>query len=421
LESDLSFISEKETTADSLELQLLLCCIRAQIASVDCLEALKTLLQEEIDWPRVLQIAAEHKVAPLVYQSLQKNCPDAVPQAVLQKLQEASAANALRNLYLTLELLKLLKAFAAQGITVIPFKGPVLATLVYGHLSLRQFGDLDILVQDVDIDRAKDLLIAHGYQPRKMLTANQEEDYLQYSFVRSDRTNSNSTVRQVFVDLHKALTPRYFPSVIDSEFLGDRLQQQFFGGGKIFTLSPEDLLLYLCVHGCKDAWERLAWICDIAALQQAYPELMWMQVLEQAKQLGYERMVLLGLSLTHTVLEVALPNAVLQRIQSCPGLEVLTEQVRQQLFFRAGMVPEAINSTVWSFRFRLHWSLMETFKDKLRLSFFILRFIVTPSYQDVAALPLPTTLAFVHYLIRPIRLISKFGVRPLSQLPNSRL
>jgi hypothetical protein len=49
-------------------------------------------------------------------------------------------------------------------IPAIAYKGPTLAVSAYGNLSLRQFGDLDILVQDRAYERARQLLIKQGFR-----------------------------------------------------------------------------------------------------------------------------------------------------------------------------------------------------------------------------------------------------------------
>ncbi|GAG91885.1 unnamed protein product, partial [marine sediment metagenome] len=83
---------------------------------------------------------------PLLYQSLKKTCPEAVPDDTLEQLRAYFLTNAKRNLFLTGKLLRLLELLKDNGILAVPFKGPVLAESVYGDLSLRQFADLDILV-----------------------------------------------------------------------------------------------------------------------------------------------------------------------------------------------------------------------------------------------------------------------------------
>ena len=96
------------------------------------------VVSQDIDWEKVIQTAVDHRVMPLLYQSLHTFCPKAVPKIILHRLQELFRSNATRNLFLVSELLKLLKLLESHGIGAIAFKGPVLAVYAYGNLSLRQ-------------------------------------------------------------------------------------------------------------------------------------------------------------------------------------------------------------------------------------------------------------------------------------------
>src|SRR5687767_3621410 len=99
-------------------------------------------LQPPIDGARLLHLARTHGVLPLLYRSLHTIGPDLVPQDALTTLRHHVRANAQRNLFLAGTLLKLVRLLEAHGIAAIPYKGPVLATLAYGNVALRQFGDL---------------------------------------------------------------------------------------------------------------------------------------------------------------------------------------------------------------------------------------------------------------------------------------
>jgi hypothetical protein len=83
---------------------------------------------------------------------------------VLEQLQIYFLANTLHNHMLAQELLRVLHLLKAHGISALPYKGPVLAATFYGDLTLRQFGDLDILVRPQDANSAKALLWAQGYR-----------------------------------------------------------------------------------------------------------------------------------------------------------------------------------------------------------------------------------------------------------------
>ena len=73
-------------------------------------------------------------------------------------------ANARRNLLLVGQLLMLLRLFKDNDIPIIPYKGAVLAASAYGDITLREFHDLDFLVQKDHLLKARDLLLSHGYQ-----------------------------------------------------------------------------------------------------------------------------------------------------------------------------------------------------------------------------------------------------------------
>jgi hypothetical protein len=57
------------------------------------------------------------------------------------------------------------------------------------------------------------------------------------------------------VELHWGFVDRQFSLPLDAEGLWGRLQRVSLGGGTIPTLSPEDLLLILCMHGSVHLWD----------------------------------------------------------------------------------------------------------------------------------------------------------------------
>jgi len=150
-------------TASRPEIELLLCCCRTQVDAATT-STIKTLIQSSINWNYLIQTATRHKVVPLLYQNLNNTCPEAVPHAILNQLKNHFNTNAMSNKFMTTELLKLLNLFQNHNIPAIPFKGPVLAATAYGNLALRQFCDLDILVQKQNVLKVKDLLVSQGYQ-----------------------------------------------------------------------------------------------------------------------------------------------------------------------------------------------------------------------------------------------------------------
>src|SRR5262245_9722910 len=124
------------------ELQLLLHCAKNNVD----VQSLRKLVNEGIDWQNALDIAQRHRVRPLLHRGLKFACWDAVPQPRQVELESFERSNLQRNLLCTRELLRLLQILQNNGIAVMTFKGPVLASSAYGNLSLREFNDLDLMV-----------------------------------------------------------------------------------------------------------------------------------------------------------------------------------------------------------------------------------------------------------------------------------
>jgi hypothetical protein len=373
-------IRAKALKADTRpEVELLLCCARTCIDS-EIAERIRTLLQQDIDWAYLLQIAYRNGVLGLLHRSLNSTCKEAVPKAILGQLQSYCYANAARNVFLSSELLKLLNLFETHNIRAIPYKGLVLAASAYGNLELRQFCDLDILVHKRDFLKAKELLILHGYSQVC-------EQLCEISFVDKDS--------KVKVDLHQAIAPNYFPFPLDFDRLWERLQPLSLNGVTVNSLSSEDLLLLLCVYLAKDCFnrERLAQLCDIAELIRSQPEIDWGRVIEQAHNLGTERIFFLGIFLAHQLLGTTLPEEVLQKVQAQGAVTSLSVQVCQWLLADADKQIRVMQ------RLLFYWRVRERLQDIVPFFTYYTHQWIAPNETDRAFLSLPASLSFLYYML----------------------
>ena len=150
------------------EIDLLMACTLPRCVS-DASYRIQALVAAGMDWPKVSALASYHSVQPLLYTRLTELSPGVVPEHVLAQLAVEFRRNTARNLYLTGELIRILKVFADEGIPVLPFKGPLLAQQAYGNLGLRVFLDLDLLIHPDDAGRVLGLLAVRGYRPNPRL------------------------------------------------------------------------------------------------------------------------------------------------------------------------------------------------------------------------------------------------------------
>lgn len=387
--------SPPSTERFSPEVELLLCCTRT------CLEApthdrLHQLVQGPIDWPALIEMAVDHGVMPLLYWNLKQAASAQVPNAVLAHLQTAFQTNAQRNLLLMQELLRVLQCFEAHAIRAVPFKGPLLAAMVYRNLAFRQISDLDILVRKQDLTQGIDLLSAEGYRVREQVP------WATHLIREAGFYN---------IDLHSTIAPQHLSHPIPSETVWQLLEPTPFAGATIPTFSPEMQLLLLCLHGTKDSWANLDRMCDIAELIRCRT-IHWPQAIDLAKTWGMQRLTGLGLKLAHQLLQAELPIEVQQWIQFDPAIQTLADQITQRLFVQTKPKIEEVERTLFHVRTRERWQ--DQFGSLWGLMHHSGWF--TPTHHDEAFLSLPANLAFLHYISRPIRLLGKYGPMLLQSL-----
>jgi Uncharacterised nucleotidyltransferase len=94
------------------------------------------------------------RVFVLAATRLRESAPSAMPELLARRLDEAYAAARLRALGFVAATTRLAQALEAAGVRALPLKGPMLATEVYGDPALRDYTDIDVLVDRQDLDRA---------------------------------------------------------------------------------------------------------------------------------------------------------------------------------------------------------------------------------------------------------------------------
>jgi len=376
----------------------------------------QALLTRPLDWARVLRIGRRHRVLSLLYLNLHRIASPAIPAPVLVELRGQFMKNAARNLQLAAELVRLLDLFAKSGIPVAPFKGVVLASSVYGDPALRDAGDIDLLVHRNDIVRAADLLVGLGHRPFYP-TASAEESAFLSSLQGARRAaylqyhGEHHLVREdglLNVDLHWQVSHRAISRGLDTRTLWSGLTPIELAGRTAHTFSPEHLLLVLCDNGAKDGWARLDRVCDVAELLRRNPNLNWAQILTTARQIGAERILLLGLHLANALLDAPLPNDIRDRLRSKPVVAALAAQIRAQMLDHGGVEAGKLSLSL------LHLQLADTLRGRLRYC----RMQLRSNVGEWMLVPLPSRMWFLYSVIRSVRLTGRFLFSRVARVPR---
>jgi hypothetical protein len=379
------------------EFRLLLLC--AGDAGSHSRARIEPILKEGVDWDRVVHLADDHGVLPLLAQLVDAVGAEVVPPSTRDRLRDYVRASGLRSRMLALELVRLLDLFEARGIAAIPHKGPVLAAMAYGRLDLRQYRDLDVVVREADLAAATRLLEDQGYHlVTRRLTPAQKRLHNrstgQYEYVSADAL--------VHVDLHWSIVPRGFPFKIAHDRLWSALEPVSLEGKTVKTFSVEDLLQLLSVHGTKDSWCRLVWVCDIDRLVRSRPRLDWHAILSTAIARRGETMLLLGLTLAADLLETPLPADVRDRAGAVPAVGMLARKIAESL--PGGRGPALSGLLECLGIKRLYFESCDRLVDRLS---YACRTLVIPDTTDWARTRLPDPLFSLYYGLRPLHRAAK--------------
>ena len=262
-------------------------------------------LEAQPCWEVLLERARTHGLIPLLYHRLRALDFRGVPQPVRRKLTDTFGINAIRNVLLTQELVRVLTQLGAAGVPVIPLKGIALAESLYGDPALRTCADLDILVHPKFLVESLHLLQSSGYKARcgepalLRLLARYGKDC---ALMREDPRSvyplqvhcgliwGGPAERRLLAELWSDAAPRPFHAA------------------PAYALSPEWEFLYLAVHAARHGLFPFKWLVDLDWLS-VRGGLDWKKVQEKARRMGWEGAVQSCLAACAALLETLGPRA----------------------------------------------------------------------------------------------------------------
>lgn len=304
-----------------VESELIVWCARTTVP-VPLQACIRQRVQEPLDWKHFLQLVAYHGVTPLVFRTLSALCPELVPRDALDELRRRSQARILLNRALAQELAEVCQAFEEQGVEVIALKGAPLALSAYQDLGLREFDDLDLVVPQVRLADAQAVLTSVGFRPLSRFRDEFQPSHFDEPYHAYVKEN-----RPLPVDLQWVMAHQHFMFRLDRPEFWRRRVPMKLANKTVHVLEPEDLLIVLCVHGSKHAWEQLKWVCDVAELLRSHPGLDWDRIVARAVEWRCRRLLSLGLEIARRVLDAPLPQAVAESVSADSDIQRLVSRM----------------------------------------------------------------------------------------------
>ncbi|HVG43352.1 MAG TPA: nucleotidyltransferase family protein [Longimicrobium sp.] len=317
------FRPERVFTAAALtpEQRIVVQCARA-LAGSGAAPPVASLLDADPDL--LVPLAWRHGMLP--YLSRRVAAADgAAAHPSFAPVRAAFLENGVRALHLAGELANVAGILEAAGVASLAYKGPALAVQAYGDPSLRDYGDLDIVVRKDDLAAAEAALVRAGFQPLTAPGAGRAAllrvgHHLQY---RRDG---------VLVEVHWRFGKAVFGFAEELSGLWDRAEAVEIRGRAVRALSVPDHLLALAIHSSKAMWSSLdATVCMVRLAGQVAPD-EWPEVVARARAWRCDEALSVSLLLGEHMLGAPCRRALARRLPATPRARRLAARVAAELF-----------------------------------------------------------------------------------------
>jgi len=247
-------------------------CSRLNPNSID-LSEIKSLLEADVNWNKLIKKAVDEKVSPLLYHNLKKY-QDKIPEGAMENLRSMYLRNKARNIYLYTKLKPLLKKINDLQLKAALCKGARLAATLYKDIGLRYFTDVDFFIHPSDWPQFKKTSEKLGFRREGYASSfpnfkTRKSGWPLATALRKERLT---------LDTHFNYPGIETPMSLDNDIWESAQRVNIEGvGTKIF--SPEYELCILCIHVQAHAYCNLIWLTDIAELSLR-EEINWNKILE---------------------------------------------------------------------------------------------------------------------------------------------
>jgi len=271
------------------ENSLLIDVLKDNLSEKDLLKT-KRELQEPLQWDYLLERSFNHRVTPIVYNTLRKyGILSYIPNTVQMEMRKVYLGTLATNLGYLEEVKIISEKCKTANLNLMVLKGAAFAQSLYGDSGLRPFADIDILVNRKDMDSIQQIMKKLGYKVYEDHRPLDFYDKYHFHHIYIKKNDFISSVIEIHWDLFSPSSPIHFDldSLWKNGIIIDSTEM------KINTLNWDDHFLYLCaVHCYQDVFNSLLHFCDLTRIaQNKLNQKDWNVIENKAKRWGIERVV----------------------------------------------------------------------------------------------------------------------------------
>ena len=260
-------------------------------------------------WPSVVDLAIEHRVAPLLSEALSKSAEGFAPSAVRGALQAELLRSGATRLLCESTLAQMVGILRGRRVEVIVLKGPTVAHAVYPRPELRIYHDIDVLCRVGDYPALHEALTVAGYKDAGTLEMRGTNEKLEK---KPSRFESHS-VRGFYDPTGDVKVEVHFDALQLGLF--DRNEEQFWrtsktrdvGGAEIRVLASEHQFLHLALHAHRHCYSRLSWLIELDLIVRKDASIDWDRLVQVARAEGIGTALRHALDTAHAVLGTPIP------------------------------------------------------------------------------------------------------------------
>lgn len=364
------------------EVALILLCCRVFLKTAKSSELSIFVEQNPPDWQTVYELSKIHRIRPVVYETIIS--VDNLNARFKDQLKHFFLNHSLYAFRCQQKAAHMISLMKQHNIPVQLYKGIHLSQLLYNHLSIREFGDMDFIVRKEDIPRLVSVLKENGYKIEgEELFISLKEDYLAR---QKDVVCYADTPEGTFLyEFHYKPAGPYLSMDISFE---DLLPSNWQIGDEF---SGCDYLPLVTVnHGLTDLYPSLRCMMDIAVLIQKGTANQHYRI--DQKLGGYYALNAYIVKQLFNIDSNTLPFQRNQKLTTSLGKKITHGLLKKK---EAVRVP---TSTILKASFLLRNGLSE----KLKLIKAAIKYMLTPNYQTAPAAQLKYR--WVYLLFRPSQL-----------------
>lgn len=219
---------------------------------------LSAILDSKLDWDFIVKMAFGLEIVPLFYRGLSPFLKGGkIPAGAVSALKKQVCFVTGLNLGYFRELKRLVAGFDKAGIPVCLLKGAAVCMPVYESISLRSFGDIDILIKPNDLEGAIKLFGSNYQLDYFLPTLDMCKKYhFHVSLIRKK-------VPAYCFEIHWSLFTPDSSLNLPPASLWENTSSFEFEGVTFKTLSPENMFLHTVIHFTRNAFSSPRDLWDI--------------------------------------------------------------------------------------------------------------------------------------------------------------